>query len=188
MPYELGVKPNGESLVNGRRDIRRCPRCKAPTHRESESFVVDLPPTMDLSYSADGFMVFSKKAKDVIEEISPNQVDFHDLLPRHFVGIPKRSVYLDLSNSDLQGPNIDLDISKFCKMCGRSRGLGVLQSEIRIMPGQIALGPRDILRAKPDFGGLGVEIMMLLIGDELFEEIKRQKLTGLDEPLYFEHP
>ncbi len=187
MPYALDTYPSGMVLVGERQSVLRCPMCKVPTHRFEDGFDCDSKPSRDFSCSADGFEIVSQRVKEFFEERATGDVEFFPLVRGYWVVLPKRSVFLDLSEAELYVYNEQNN--SIGPACGRMNGIFLKKPwNSRIMNSERMIEGHEVAREAQELGSQGAEMIGLLVGDEMMGLIKSAGFSGVEEYYHLEQP
>lgn len=183
MPYELDTYENGEIILEGRQ-VRRCKKCHVPTHPFEDLSRINRSPRRDFSCTSDGFEIASEKVKIMFEKLSPSPVSYFSVFNNYWAIRPDKYIFCDVSGAGVYAYN--QQGNSFCTFCARLTGIFVNKPwEVTLMAGQERVGDYDILRVFPEFGDPLHKMMGIILGDKLFDAIRKTPFTGIQDFYHF---
>lgn len=160
---------NGKVLLEENPHARKCPACGRFTHPWEDFGDLKARTIYHFNVTADSVPVASPKFKAILDDFGVNDVDYFPLSSGFFVIRPRKSVFLDLSDCEMR-------IGEYCQTCFRPKSVLGKSWRARLLTGERDIGPHEMVRGKQEFGS-GINFhTTFLVGDELGDYIKAQKL------------
>lgn len=159
---------NGYELIDNNPKARKCPKCGRYTHPWEDIGDIKVRTIYHFNHSADDVPMVSPKFKAILDQFGVDEVDYRPLSSGFFAIRPRRSVFLDLSDCSME-------VGEICDGCYRPVYLTGMVHRARLLAGERAIGPRELVRSAQGFGGVETPLHLFLVGDELGAYIKAQK-------------
>ena len=150
-----------------------CPTCQVFFDPYGHGFPGKAKPKYDLSATNEHMHLASPRLMEFLEKVCTSPIEFFETGGGYFVLRPKREVVLDMRG-------FGINPTAACQTCGEPNGVySSIQFAAEILPGQMPVGPMDMVRSRQRFGERRQRDFLLLIGDQLAKELKAQKFKGL---------
>lgn len=172
MPYIISCNGNGERVLENNPAARRCTTCGAYTHRWEDFIDNNKKIGIDFTEMVEGFDTISPRFKTLLDRLKIRDITYHPFSSGYFLIRPKRTICLDLRDSELRA-------QKLCLTCGRFKSFLGDTRKSRIMEGEPKILGLDMVRSIQEFGSNSYFTSSIIIGDDLAGAMKEENLRGV---------
>jgi len=167
--YKISGDLNGRKVFL-HRDF--CAECQGPFTEVQPEAKLSVPIKLDYSMSRDGAHMCSQAFVDLCSEEGFTGSKFLNVGCGQFVIRPTRAVLVD----DVQLGRTEL---KTCRTCGRARDVVIGNMHPRILPNELTIGPRELVRSKQEYGHVTMRHFFVFVGKEAAAILAESDLKGM---------